>query len=871
MKNPSVYYFPDKNHATVTEVGGKGLSLIQGCLAGLPVPSGFILSVSFFQPWFQELQKTENWKKFIQPEKFDLKKSSVLLKEKALTLSLTSEQKNKLAKALQKYPKTMLFAVRSSSPEEDLEGASFAGGYETILGVNIKNMENAVKKAFASCLDYRVAIYKKEHGFNIEKPEIAVIVQEQIPSEIAGVGFSINPVTNNFDEAVFTANFGLGETVVQGIVTPDTYIVNKLLLQIIHKQLGAKETSIWLLGNGGTKERKNKTNNEFSLSDSQVLELTKLISKVALFYNKPVDIEWAFAKEKLYLLQARPITGFVPLSPNMLTKPGDKKQLYLDVTIGVQGITHPLSVMATSLFTHLIKNVGHMFFNRDLNIDNKTTPAFIDNGRMFLNLSVLLQLLGEKRLQAFLRLFDPLSATAFSEIETNQYIATHNKYSLLPRKLSLYFPFIVTRIIKARLNPEKMHMQTQKELQEFVTKAKAIADQKLPMTTLADALLQTIIHRVILKTVPLFLLAEFTKSELQKIAGNENQELFNQLDSALPNNITTQMGLALFRVSQVLPSDLNLKKLTKGILDSTLRPSFLESWNDFVSIYGFRGPEEIDIAAPRYRENPAMLLDILLTLKKSGKNTREQFEINQQKRKQAFNTLYQTILSKDQKQAKRFFALYTIYETFAGYREVHKYYIALIVDLLRQRVLNDATILCETKRLDHVEQVFDLTLEQLDAAFKDTSLDLKALTKTNRIFIDRLAKLQHLPTLIDSRGLIIKPHTQPKKNDEIIGMAVSPGIARGKIKILHSPAEKSFLKGEILVARATDPGWTPLFVNASAVILEIGGMLQHGALVAREYGLPCVTGIENATTLWKDGTLVEVDGSEGIVRVIKNS
>ncbi len=249
-------------------------------------------------------------------------------------------------------------------------------------------------------------------------------------------------------------------------------------------------------------------------------------------------------------------------------------------------------------------------------------------------------------------------------------------------------------------------------------------------------------------------------------------------------------------------------------------------------------------------------------------NTQEQFENNQLKRKQTYETLYQKLFSQNPKQAQRFAKLYQIYETFAGYREAHKYYAALVVDLLRQRILQEAKILYEAKRLDSVNQIFDLTLEQLDNGLNDISLDLKELAKKNRLFIDRLSKIPYLPTLIDSRGLIIKPHAQTAKKGEISGMPVSPGIVKGKVKILHTPSEKPFLKGEILVARATDPGWTPLFVNASAVILEVGGMLQHGALVAREYGLPCVTGVENATTLWKDGTMVEVDGSQGIIRMI---
>ncbi len=864
----TIFVFPGTRSATLAEVGGKGLSLMQGRQAGLPVPPGFILSVSFFLPWLQHLQATNAWSEFLQPHPSDLEHACQALKQHALRLSLTKQQEQDLSAALQKYDKETLFAVRSSSPEEDLEGASFAGGYETILGVTTHTIEHAIQQAFASCLDYRVTVYKHEHGFAIADPKIAVVVQEQIPSDIAGVGFSLNPVTNNFDEAVLTANWGLGETVVQGIATPDTYTVDKISMHIIHKQLGTKETSIWLLPNGGTREKKDERSNQFTLSDKQVLELTELIQNIETLYHKPIDIEWAFAKDTLYLLQARPITGYVPLSPEMLTNPGKKKRVYLDLTISVQGITHPLSIMATSLFSDLLKIVGQRFFHRDVSRHIDTTPAVVTNGRMFINLSVLLRLLGCKRVLSFVRLFDPLAEKALSEIEVHDYIARARKLTLLPWKLSFRLPTLAIRILRARHNPTRMHMNTQKELHHFVTNVQSLAQQRIPPRALADQLLQELINHVFLKTVPLFLTAISAHSELQHLAGKEHTEVFDQLGKALPNNLTTEMGLALFRVSQALPPNLTQEKLVEGLHTNSLPAPFLLAWKQFLELYGFRGPEEIDVAAPRYYENPALLLDIVLTLQHAQENTQAQFENNQRKRKQAYERLYQKLLSHNPKQAHHFAKLYHIYETFAGYREAHKYYAALVVDLVRHRILQEAERLYEANRLDSVQQIFDLTLEQLDHGLKDPSLDLKALAKNNRLFLDRLSNIPSLPTLIDSRGLILKPYAQPAKEGEIHGMPVSPGIAKGKVKILHTPSEKPFYKGEILVARATDPGWTPLFVNASAVILEVGGMLQHGALVAREYGLPCVTGVENATTLWQDGTVVEVDGSQGMIRMM---
>ena len=184
-----------------------------------------------------------------------------------------------------------------------------------MLGVTRSTLRQALAKAFASCLDYRVVVYKRENGLAIGDPKIAVIVQEQIASEIAGVGFSLNPVTNNYDEAVVNANWGLGETVVSGTATPDTYLVDKIRFKVQSKTLGKKETSIWLMPDGGTEEKPDTRHDSFALSDTQILELARLIAHVERLYEKPIDIEWAYAKGRLFLLQARPITAYVPLPP----------------------------------------------------------------------------------------------------------------------------------------------------------------------------------------------------------------------------------------------------------------------------------------------------------------------------------------------------------------------------------------------------------------------------------------------------------------------------------------------------------------------------------------------------------------------------
>jgi len=188
-----MYPFPGPEIAPVAEVGGKGASLLIGRKESLPVPPGFILSMHFFAPWLRQLKATSAWSDFLRSSGNDEMKVCDALKQASEELFLDDAQEQALSHALEPFGKDTLFAVRSSSPEEDLESSSFAGGYETVLGVTRSTLRQALAKAFASCLDYRVVVYKRENGFAVNDPKIAVIVQEQIASEIAGVGFSLNP------------------------------------------------------------------------------------------------------------------------------------------------------------------------------------------------------------------------------------------------------------------------------------------------------------------------------------------------------------------------------------------------------------------------------------------------------------------------------------------------------------------------------------------------------------------------------------------------------------------------------------------------------------------------------------------------------
>jgi rifampicin phosphotransferase len=856
----TIFKFPGGSDATLAQVGGKGLSLIKSNNAGLPVPPGFVLAVDFFQPWLEALKTTVAWSAFASAGADDMAAACAALKKASDDFVFNEKQASAIESELKNFASNALFAVRSSSPEEDLEGASFAGGYETILGVNKAKMEEAVLRAFASCLDFRVAAYKKEHGFDASSPKIAVVIQQQIASEVAGVGFSINPLTNNFDEIVINANFGLGETVVAGLATPDTFRVDKIGRKVSGHELGGKETSIWLENDGGTIEKTAPSPSDFTLNDEQVLRLADLIEKVEKLYDKPIDTEWALAEGTFYLLQARPITAFVPLAPNMLTEIGETKRLYVDVTIVVQGLYKPLSTMGIDIIRRLFHAASEEVFGTDLLKEPKQSPIILQNGRLYLNASIVLAVAGQEKFAKAMASMDPTTSRAIAECDPAEYVTKGDRVHPLPWHLLMQLPELATHIIEARLLPELAHKNAARAIKTFMTELHDQVQGEAPAWKIVDSILVRTFKFILAQSIPLFVASRTALSKLQGIARDaavNDETLLSKLERALPNNVTTEMGLSLYHLSELDPDS----------------KAFNVAWESFIELYGHRGSEELDIAAPRYRDEPRLLMEQIETLRRSANvedNPQQRFEKAQMERHEAFETVAETVQHKlGWLQTKRFQSLYKVFETLAGYREVHKYLLIYAIDLLRERLLDNGKTLVKAGRLDDVQQIFDLTLENLKAADTDNNVDLKSLGVSNRQFADRLGAVSVLPSIFDSRGRILRPKPVPPKPGEIAGTPISPGVIRGRIKVLHSADEKPLLRGEILVARATDPGWTPLFVNAAAVILEVGGMLQHGALVAREYGLPCVSGVTNATNLWPDGTLVEIDGAAGVIRVLE--
>ncbi|MDJ0752773.1 MAG: PEP/pyruvate-binding domain-containing protein [Ardenticatenaceae bacterium] len=869
--------FSTAKQPPLEQAGSKALALIEMIQTGMPVPSGIVLTVQFFKPWMDQIITMPEWEAVRRSKPEKLKITTRMLQARCAALSFTPDQLAELdqsMRVLQSETAADLFAVRSSSPEEDLDGASFAGGYESILGVTRQNIYSAIRKAFISSYDERVFIYKKEHGFAPQQPRIAVIVQQLVAADSAGVAFSLNPLNNCYDEAVINANFGLGESVVAGEVDPDVYVVDKISREILDTQIGRKEVAVTFNANGGTDRTTPVNSQQSSLTKDQITRLTDLLNQIESFYQKPVDIEWAIAHDKLHLLQVRPITTYLPLPEEMITPPGTPKYLYADSTLIEQGVQEPLSVLGADFFSYVLEKVSGTFGESITGIDGMTFTA---GGRYYMNLSRSMKVMGRSGTlapgshgdQSVMRILDAIDLEPYLVRELPPKLAAFNRKKFLTM-LPVFWP-----VVKTFLNPDKAIRNYLEHLPAQLQRFEQILDPNLSIRQQALNLTDLLPFFFVEYGPSMILTSQIAYSRIERIFKNETEDVREQLVSlgmSLPGNKTAEMGEKMFALatSETIQHHDSAAAFLTQLEQRTLNPEFLRAWDEFMQEYGARCPREIDVATPRLNEQPGRLFEQLKNMAQPSNGRMDGmtiFEAARSKREAAFDTLYQRAVKNGKGRA--FKKYYKIWLTLGGFRETPKHYAIKVIDLFRQRVMEVAKSLAADGRLDKPEQIFDLTIDDIDRALTDHKLDLRTLAAERSALINKIKKSHLVPRIIDSRGKIFSPPRREAAEGELPGMSISVGVVRGRVKVLRQVDEKKLLPGEILVTRATDPGWTPLFINAGGIILEIGGALQHGAVVAREYGVPCVSGIDRVTEKLKDGQLVEVDGTQGIVRILE--
>lgn len=821
----SIYYFSSQKKFKIPElkeVWWKALSLIKTSNASFFVPKGFVLTDSFFSSWTKDKQF------------FSLSQEKVL-EEGLIFLDVKTNKK---------------FSVRSSSPEEDLEGKSFAWMYETSLNVTTKTLKKAIIKSYLSCFSKRVALYKKEHWFSeksINNPKIAVIVQVQIDSQKAWVAFSLNPINNSYDEVLIDSNLWLGENVVSWLKTPDSFVVDKIKLEIIKK----------------TKRDKKK---DYSIKDEEIINITKLVKEVEDFYKIPIDVEWAIFEDKLYLLQARPITAYFKVPAPLLTKPWEKKNAYVDALIIKQWLIEPVSVLGFDYFLLFFKWIGA----NDLISWEKSDFWVQYWWKLYMKVSLFIRLFGRKKASSMFALTDSFTSSFILTLD-DEYIHWRPSFATLKASFAILSKIFNFWYIKALKSPLEFHKKYLEEENRIFTRfdeiKKASYDYEKTCKLLISAMDDYL--DVSLTTIIVW---EVARSKIKKIFKNESKKIRDKiflLETALPNNITIEMWLWMYRLSQyeefkrVKTYDTFAKKLK----EKSFSLEFLKDFDNFMKKHSIRAYRELDMKSPRnYEDMPSLWTQIHNMIDNLENNPLIIFNESVKKREKAYRELYK-IASKNNRE-KEFEKYYNLLVLFAWYRETPKYFIILSIAIMKERTLKLAKEFKKENRLKNIDEIFDLKIASIIEAEKNKKLNLQKLRDKNLSEYEIWKSVKYFPSFFDSRGKIFRPNNTIKKDNILVGTPISPWIVRGKVKVLNTALEKPLLAWEILVTRATDPGWTPLFINAVWVLLEVWGVLQHWALVAREYSKPCIVWLENITNILKDWQEVEIDWANGTVKIL---
>ncbi|WBS04734.1 PEP-utilizing enzyme [Pseudoduganella sp. SL102] len=757
--------------------------------------------------------------------------------------------------------------------------ASFAGVYRTCLGVPASDLEQAVRTCFASCLGVPAFAYKAKRELPVFEPSIAVIVQRQLDSDVSGVGFSINPLNNDHDEVVISANWGLGDPVVDGRSMADQFVLEKAGGRLVGSVLGDKRIVSAVAPAGGTQGREPGPRGQLCLAPWQLDELVPTLERIECLFGVPVDVEFAYAGQILHILQARPITTHVPLSPAMVSQPGAPRTLYMDIALA-KGLTinAPVSAMGQDWLKRTIRSmVGHAAGRVDLPMDQPDGWLYIGSGRMYLNLSRVLWLATPRQLARSNAPTDALLGEALATVDVTRYRSPARPslwpmLRLLPRMAwKLRRP--LWRSLAAFLAPRHAHSQFLARLGKAEQLLCAAPAEGTTLSGLQQRLGAVAAEAIVDVAMPAMVAGVGAMTAMMRLARTDcaiEQRLAAQLVRGLDGNPVVEMNIAMFRLAHMLaPGDFaDPEALAARIEQRDIPEPFLAEWQRFMAAYGCRGPGEMDLANPAYRDDPRLLLRQMSFMASSPEEYDPALAHRQlaKQRHDACQALLARFGPLRRPLLKRLYAMTVL---FAGTRDTPKHLNLLFRHQVRKLALAAGTELAAAGKLDAAHHVFDLSCADLEAAGGGHGASLRDRRASGNQFGELLARrVESFPALIVSRGRILRAPPRAEAPGQLCGMALSPGVARGRVKCLRNAHGQSIEPGDILVAYTTDPGWTPLFVNAAAIVLEIGGMLQHGALVAREFNKPCVAGIADVFTRLCDGQLVEVDGARGTVTVI---
>ncbi|MHC4110356.1 MAG: PEP/pyruvate-binding domain-containing protein [Planctomycetota bacterium] len=873
------------NH--ISAVGAKALSLARMDRIGLPVPPGFCVTA----PTYRRHLKLNNLVGRIDSTVEQFRDASPAATKEALSnlrqAIIDAPMADTLHQQIEHQYQTLhtkYLAVRSSATAEDLPGHSFAGQYDTHLGImDLDGCIEAVKKCWASLWTDRAYNYRQNNGFDHTAVNMAVIVQSLVAADVSGVIFTADPRYGPCGNIVIESCFGLGQALVSGKVTPDRFVVHRKKLWPLFHTISEKKIECVLDRDGKVKEQEVADDRSIapSLDKKHIKRLAKLAQKVEAGFDCPQDIEWAVSKNKIYLLQSRPITGF------------PQQRSWEDRQICCNNPAKEVmpDVVTPSTLSMLLETIGEEMFEplfRMLCCDGSVHPIYsIIAGRIYFNANiwgaVFRYLPGGRGVDL---MWGAGGHKGMQEMAARLRTAPDSdlpdiKFSLL--RFILKMPLI---IIGSLLNTPKKG----RRIISWIS-AKNEEWSELNVSNFSPEQIVTScqqlradVRRLLNHMMYLFsMMAAFPLLHLvcEKWLDDDGSTA-NSLLAGAGDMVDAVAGLDLWRLAVVADAAPQVRDLVISDQDwQTIEPElaqldsakvFLKTWNGFMQRHGHHCRAELELYNPRWAETPDYILKLVRNyLSQIGKIdpvqnyadlARERKKLEQQCRKKLKNPLKRMIFNRFLNRSQHG----------SVFRENVKSEVIKLVVSLRKMLLELGKKLADKGVLKNQDDIFFLRLEELEPVVRNKAdFDIHQVIKDRRAEYDRNSLISP-PDVIFGKFDPDKYVPDPVDTDveKLTGLAVSPGVVKGKARIiLRADSDQQVLAGEILVAPFTDPGWTPYFVTAAAIVMDQGGILSHGSIVAREYGIPAVVNVGRGTEIIKTGQTIEVDGNQGVVKILQ--
>lgn len=848
-------------------VGGKGAHL--GALSrvdGVRVPPGFCVTTDAFRrimaaaPVGDRLDRLADLDPGDPGDADAVRALSAQLRRIIEEVAVPDDLAASITGALATHGERGAYAVRSSATAEDLPTASFAGQQDTYLNVvGPAAVLRHVSRCWASLFTERAVAYRRRHGIDHRAVDMAVVVQRMVEPHAAGVLFTADPVSGNRTVATVDAGFGLGEALVSGLVNPDVYTVRHD--EVVSRTVAAKALALEARPGGGTRQVTvdPRRQRQPVLTDEQLLRLVHLGRRIEAHFGRPQDIEWCLDGDGFHIVQSRPITTLFPVPETA------DRDLHIYLSVGHQ-----------QMMTDAMRPLGISMWQL-----TAMAPMHEAGGRLFVDVAPrLASPAGRAAVLSMMDRSDPLMRDALETLLDRGVVA------------SVAAPAAASPGAAGAAGPDPIDndpaiVTTLIERSQASLAALRRDIQGRTGPALFDFLLESFQEHKRLLGDPLSFQAIMAGMEatwwlndtLQEWLGEKNAA--DTLTLSAPGNVTSEMGLALLDVADVIrPHPEVVAYLRRvdnddfldGLAKLTGGAEARDAIEGYLDKYGMRCAGEIDITRPRWSERPSALLPAILdnvrNFEPGAAHRRfEQGRLAALRKEQDVLTRLRALPDGDSKaaEAKRMIDRVRV---FIGYREYPKYNIVSRYLVYKQALLAEVDRLVHAGILAAPRDAYYLTFQELHEAARTHRVDGQLVRRRREAHRAHRALTPPRVLTSDGEALSGSYRRDDVPDGALTGLPVSAGTVEGRARVVLDIAQAELDAGDILVTVHTDPSWSPVFVGIAGLVTEVGGLMTHGAVIAREYGLPAVVGVEQATHRIRDGQRIRVHGTDGYVELL---